>query len=143
MIEIRELADIWPPLSPTKGIMPLRRGSTGPAVRLLQEHLNALGYKVPISGVFGTETDRAVREFQRRVGLRPDGRVGKLTWGRLEKAIAEIRVKPAPPAPNLPAPEPTPPAPIPDEERKRRNIMLALLIGGAVLGTVLIMRAKK
>ena len=49
-------------------------GSKGQAVRNLQK---ALG--ITITGTFDKPTDSAVRGFQRTKGLRPDGKVGKLT----------------------------------------------------------------
>ena len=35
-------------------------------------------------GIFGNDTDRAVRNYQRTHGLFPDGVVGQLTWARLK-----------------------------------------------------------
>jgi N-acetylmuramoyl-L-alanine amidase len=49
----------------------------GDDVRDLQEKLNALGFHAGrADGIFGERCDRAVREFQRNVGMRPDGIVG-------------------------------------------------------------------
>ena len=43
----------------------LKKGSTDPAVRDLQEALRTLGfYSGPISGVFGATTETAVKAFQ-------------------------------------------------------------------------------
>jgi len=53
----------------------LRRGSTGPQVRQVQ---TAIGSEV--DGFFGPKTEAAVREFQRRNQLVPDGIVGPKTW---------------------------------------------------------------
>ena len=36
-------------------------------------------------GVFGRQTEEAVRNFQRDHGLNPDGVVGPLTWDALQK----------------------------------------------------------
>jgi hypothetical protein len=60
----------------------LRRGSLGAAVTTLQKRLQALGYTLPrwgADGVFGVETDTAVRAFQRAKKLTVDGIVGKNT----------------------------------------------------------------
>ncbi len=49
----------------------------GDDVRALQRKLNALGFDAGREdGLFGPNTDRAVREFQRNVGEEPDGIVG-------------------------------------------------------------------
>jgi N-acetylmuramoyl-L-alanine amidase len=49
----------------------------GDDVRELQKKLNALGFHAGRpDGIFGERCDRAVREFQRNVGMPPDGIVG-------------------------------------------------------------------
>ena len=56
----------------------LRRGSTGSNVVYLQ---SVLGLKR--DGQFGPITEARVRQFQREQGIRVDGVVGWITWGRL------------------------------------------------------------
>lgn len=65
----------------------LKSGSTGDAVRLVQEALLAEGYELPkfgADGKFGSETAKAVREFQRRWRMAVDGIVGDKTLGLLD-----------------------------------------------------------
>lgn len=72
----------------------LRRGSRGPAVKRLQEALIKLGYKLPrygADGVFGAETEAAVRAFQAARKLKVDGIVGPQTWTALDKALAALQ----------------------------------------------------
>lgn len=58
----------------------------GGDVRTLQGALNVLGFWCgALDGVFGAFTERAVREFQRNVGLPADGIVGADTVGALER----------------------------------------------------------
>lgn len=58
----------------------LRYGSSGEAVRRLQERLRRKGYNPgPIDGVFGSQTENAVRQFQLANNLTPDGIVGSET----------------------------------------------------------------
>ena len=62
----------------------LRNGSRSSAVLFLQKLL--LSYLYPITdldGVFGPETERAVRSFQSENGLSVDGIVGRNTWSAL------------------------------------------------------------
>ena len=62
----------------------LRRGSKTSAVLYLQKLL--LSYLYPITnldGIFGGETERAVKAFQAENGLVADGVVGANTWRRL------------------------------------------------------------
>ena len=73
---------------------PLRRGAKGSGVAQLQDLLVDLGVALPRSvtkkgadGIFGPETEGAVKEFQRRNGLKADGIVGKLTLAALEGFI--------------------------------------------------------
>lgn len=52
----------------------------GDDVRALQTKLNLLGFDAGREdGIFGERADRAVRDFQRNVGLPPDGIVGSTT----------------------------------------------------------------
>jgi hypothetical protein len=56
----------------------------GRDVRAMQEALNALGFACGLTdGIFGTFTERAVREFQRNAGLAADGIVGTETVSAL------------------------------------------------------------
>jgi hypothetical protein len=63
--------------------VPLKMGSKGAPVRRVQERLRALRWDVGVDGLFGSETDRVVRAFQRRKGLFDDGVVGPRTWRAL------------------------------------------------------------
>lgn len=58
----------------------LREGSRGPAVQLLQLALKRAGMAAPApDGRFGPATGAALRAFQTRMGLRPDGVAGALS----------------------------------------------------------------
>jgi peptidoglycan hydrolase-like protein with peptidoglycan-binding domain len=69
---------------PNPGQPTIAPGATGKAVRRLQRALRRtpdLG--LAVDGVFGPETETAVKEFQQGVGLVVDGIVGPLTWADL------------------------------------------------------------
>jgi N-acetylmuramoyl-L-alanine amidase len=54
---------------------------TGDDVLALQQRLSGLGFDLGrIDGVFGVATDSALREFQRSVGVDPDGTAGPSTF---------------------------------------------------------------
>jgi N-acetylmuramoyl-L-alanine amidase len=58
----------------------------GEDVRLLQERLLEMGYDVGrADGIYGTRTARAVAQFQREVGLAPDGTCGPQTMNALRR----------------------------------------------------------
>jgi N-acetylmuramoyl-L-alanine amidase len=58
----------------------------GDDVRQLQERLLEMGYNVGrTDGVYGGSTAHAVAQFQREVGLRPDGECGPATVGALRR----------------------------------------------------------
>lgn len=81
------------PNAPVRGIAssypgtPLRIGSTGPSVTVLQVSLNRISQNYPaipkiaaVDGIFGSKTQAAVRKFQEIFDLTPDGIVGPATW---------------------------------------------------------------
>lgn len=66
---------------------PLRVGSTGPNVVVLQVSLNRISQSYPaipkipeVDGIYGSRTQSSVEAFQRIFGLTPDGIVGPATW---------------------------------------------------------------
>lgn len=83
---------------------PLRVGSTGPNVVVLQVSLNRIAQNYPAipkipaaDGIFGPRTEAAVRAFQQIFGLSPDGIVGPATWYEIVRlytavtALSELR----------------------------------------------------
>jgi len=65
----------------------LKQGAKGQAVKDLQEALKALGLKPgAIDGVFGKQTEDAVKAFQSRVGIEADGIAGPVTWLNIDEA---------------------------------------------------------
>jgi len=60
------------------------RGAMGPRVVDIQYLLNErIGAGLKADGIFGPQTERAVRRFQAKYGLTVDGKVGNQTWSRL------------------------------------------------------------
>ena len=101
----------------------LQVGRRGPAVEKIQQALIDAGFPLPqfgVDGIFGPETQGAVRRYQSGHGLAPDGIVGPLTMGSLDALFAApappgpVPVPPGPaPVPPGPAPVPPGPAPVP------------------------------
>ncbi len=60
-------------------------GSSGDEVKKLQKSLNQKGYSLDVDGNFGSKTQAAVKDYQKKNGLSVDGIVGNLTWGSLNK----------------------------------------------------------
>ena len=58
----------------------LGRGSTGAEVRAWQEQMARRTWRIRVDGIFGPESERVARQFQRNKGLRVDGLVGRQTW---------------------------------------------------------------
>jgi hypothetical protein len=66
----------------------LRRGDSDPAIAKIQEALIALGFPVPnvgANGIFGDETELAIRSYQEARGLTVDGVMGPETIGNLDE----------------------------------------------------------
>ena len=61
----------------------LRKGDRGDDVKLLQHRLNILGSQLTEDGIWGVQTDSAVRGYQYRAGLTVDGIVGAKTKAAL------------------------------------------------------------
>ena len=61
----------------------LRKGNTGAAIKLLQHRLNLVGSQLTEDGVWGVQTDSAVRGYQYRAGLTVDGIAGPKTQAAL------------------------------------------------------------
>ena len=65
----------------------LHEGSHGHDVLLLQKKLQSIGYSISnVDGIYGTETERAVAEFQRDNKIHITGVVNNATWRALQKA---------------------------------------------------------
>ena len=67
----------------------IRYGSQGSDVTELQKLLNGNGYKLDEDGVFGEQTQSAVKDYQQKNNLTADGIVGSNTWEALAKASAQ------------------------------------------------------
>jgi peptidoglycan hydrolase-like protein with peptidoglycan-binding domain len=65
----------------------LRRGTHGHDVRVLQDFLTRAGFPTPVVGVFGPQTARNVKAFERSQGLAADGVVGTRVVLALRRAI--------------------------------------------------------
>lgn len=80
------LSELKQKISPTRGItQTLKRGSSGEDVLLLQQFLKLYGtFSGPTTtGYFGTQTAKAVKEFQRKETLEQLGLVGPKTRARI------------------------------------------------------------
>jgi hypothetical protein len=72
------------PATPNRSIpSSLRKGDEGWPVYGLQAGLDAVGYNLAYDGDFGVLTDQAVRNFQTKQKLEPDGIAGQITQTRL------------------------------------------------------------
>jgi len=62
----------------------LRLGVNGDDVEELQTKLNTAGYNIAVDGIFGRETLKALKDFQKKQGLAVDGIVGDNTYEVLD-----------------------------------------------------------
>jgi peptidoglycan hydrolase-like protein with peptidoglycan-binding domain len=101
---------IMPPPSPAYPGTPLRVGSRGESVLLMQQYLNRISSRYPSiprlaeDGIFGSVTQRAVIEFQRLFGLTQDGIIGPITWNRIVEVNNNIEGPTVPPTTPPPYP---------------------------------------
>jgi peptidoglycan hydrolase-like protein with peptidoglycan-binding domain len=83
----------------------LQRGDSGSAVEKVQKALIFLRFPVPevgANGIFGDQTELAVRSYQEARGLKVDGVIGSITIGSLDAEFITDAKKPS----VSPAPEP-------------------------------------
>ena len=72
-------------ISSVSSVLALEKGDRGPSVRNLQQQLKRTGfYQAPITQVYDTSTQDAVRRFQRAAGLDVNGVAGSVTVQKLE-----------------------------------------------------------
>ena len=89
--------------APVRGITssypgtPLRVGSTGPNVTIVQASLNRISQNYPaipkipaVDGIYGSRTEASVRAFQQIFGLTPDGIVGPATWYEIVRLYTAV-----------------------------------------------------
>ncbi len=76
---------------------PLRRGYSGPSVAVIQTELNRISQSYPaipkispVDGIFGAQTEAAVKKFQEVFGLTVDGIVGRATWYALVRYYTAV-----------------------------------------------------
>lgn len=76
---------------------PLRRGSVGPNVVVIQIELNRISQNYPaipkvsvVDGIFGAATENSVTVFQEIFNLTPDGVVGPATWYALVRLYTAV-----------------------------------------------------
>ena len=76
----------------------LRQGDAGNSVQQMQMRLNRISRNYPAipkianpNGIFGADTDEAVRKFQQIFGLSPDGVIGKETWYRIAYIYTSVK----------------------------------------------------
>ena len=76
------------PACSTGGYPQIQMGSRGAYVMIAQDDLNTLGYKTGgLDGIFGSNTQTAVRNYQQNKGLAVDGIVGCNTWRSLQEDV--------------------------------------------------------
>ena len=61
----------------------LGKNCRGALVGILQMLLICNGYKLNADGIFGSKTEKALRTYQKKTGLAPDGLAGKNTFRKL------------------------------------------------------------
>ncbi|MBQ5755066.1 MAG: peptidoglycan-binding protein, partial [Oscillospiraceae bacterium] len=76
---------------------PLRVGSSGTNVAILQRQLNRIARDYPffgtveVDGYFGAATEEVVKKFQKQFGLAQDGVVGKSTWYKISYIYVSVK----------------------------------------------------
>jgi cell wall-associated NlpC family hydrolase len=87
------------------GDRPLRQGTRGHDVRVLQDFLTRVGLSTTVDGQFGPQTARRVRSWERRSVRRVDARVSRGDARKLRRQVEQgVRVYESAPEPTTSAP---------------------------------------
>lgn len=85
-------------IEPSLPAGPIELGYVGNNVRFIQVRLNRISANYPsipkiqpVDGVFGPETEAAVKEFQRIFNLTQDGIVGPATWYKIQFVFNAVK----------------------------------------------------
>ena len=76
---------------------PLRRGSTGTNVRILQKQLSRIARDYPsfgkpaVTGTFDEATENSAKKFQKQFSLTADGVVGRATWNKVSFIYVSVK----------------------------------------------------
>ena len=76
---------------------PLRRGSTGTNVRILQKQLSRIARDYPsfgkpaVTGTFDEATENSVKKFQKQFSLTADGVVSRATWNKVSFIYVSVK----------------------------------------------------
>lgn len=76
---------------------PLRRGSTGTNVRILQKQLSRIAKDYPsfgkpaVTGTFDEATENSVKKFQKQFSLTADGVVSRATWNKVSFIYVSVK----------------------------------------------------
>jgi peptidoglycan hydrolase-like protein with peptidoglycan-binding domain len=93
--EAKDIIDIFADHSvvapaPKPGRAHLKRGDSGGDVPALQKALNNHGEDVTVDGIFGLQTEKALKDFQAQSGLESTGKVDSGTWRALAAKPARV-----------------------------------------------------
>ena len=76
------------PACGTSGYMQIKRSSVSNYVLIAQDDLNTLGFKTGgLDGIFGAQTENAVKAYQQSRDLTADGIIGCNTWRSLGEDV--------------------------------------------------------
>ncbi|MEG1782923.1 MAG: peptidoglycan-binding protein, partial [Oscillospiraceae bacterium] len=76
---------------------PLKKGSSGQNVQVIQAQLNRIGDNYPsikklnVDGIFGDAMENSVKAFQKIFNLSQDGIVGKTTWYKISYIYVAVK----------------------------------------------------
>jgi len=77
-----QIDGIWGPKTSAASVE-VQRNAQGQLTWILQVLLNVNGYTIEMDGLYGKQTEKAVRNFQQKQGLQVDGIAGKKTYHAL------------------------------------------------------------
>ncbi len=84
------LAAVFPQAAGASRPPALKMGANGHWVRVLQQDLTEVGYALPVTGVYGKDTEKNVNAFKGAQGLKQDGKASAKMWSALDTAVRKV-----------------------------------------------------
>ncbi|MBL7921597.1 MAG: peptidoglycan-binding protein [Bacteroidia bacterium] len=90
-VKVKVLSGLQPATVPDDSIF--KKGDNNANVANFQKQLYDLGYKITVDGIFGSETEKIVKQFQKENKLTVTGKVTPALLGLIDSKLRPVKIK--------------------------------------------------